>query len=194
MQDGAGARSTATVTVTITGAADGRTVNGTNRPDVIDASYPNGTTSGEDIVYAGNGNDTVYGLGGADTLYGGNGDDALFGGAGIDWLYGENGDDRLDGGTGDDFLVGGRGNDQLTGGTGRDTFVFAISKGDASGSDVITDFTWDDRIDVDPQTSVRLVRLRADVTGDGVADTVLQVGQATVTLSGFTGWGNDLLV
>jgi VCBS repeat-containing protein len=194
MEDAAGVRSTATVTVTITGVADGRAVNGTNRPDLIDTFYPNGTTSGEDVVHAGNGDDTVHGLGGADILYGGNGDDALFGGNGIDWLYGENGDDRLDGGAGDDFLIGGRGNDQMTGGSGRDTFVYFASKGEVSGSDLITDFTFDDCIDVDPLTSVRLLSAGTDVTGDGFADTVLRIGQANVVLSGFTGWSNDLLV
>ncbi len=194
MQDAAGVRSTASVSVTIKGVADGRTVNGTNRPDLINESYPNGTTSGEDVVYAGNGEDTVYGLGGADILYGANGNDALFGDDGIDWLYGESGDDRLDGGSGDDLLVGGRGNDRMTGGTGRDTFAYRSSNGEVSGSDLITDFTLNDRIDVDPVTSVRILSAGTDTTGDGVADTVLKIGQASVVLSGFTGWSNDLLV
>jgi VCBS repeat-containing protein len=194
MQDAAGVRSTASVSVTIKGVADGRTVNGTNRPDLINEFYPNGTTSGEDVVYAGNGEDTVYGLGGADILYGANGNDALFGDDGIDWLYGESGDDRLDGGSGDDLLVGGRGNDRMTGGTGRDTFAYRSSNGEVSGSDLITDFTLNDRIDVDPVTSVRILSAGTDTTGDGVADTVLKIGQASVVLSGFTGWSNDLLV
>jgi hypothetical protein len=194
MQDAAGVRSTASVSVTIKGVADGRTVNGTSRPDLINESYPNGTTSGEDVVYAGNGEDTVYGLGGADILYGANGNDALFGDDGIDWLYGESGDDRLDGGSGDDLLVGGRGNDRMTGGTGRDTFAYRSSNGEVSGSDLITDFTLNDRIDVDPVTSVRILSAGTDTTGDGVADTVLKIGQASVVLSGFTGWSNDLLV
>lgn len=98
--------------------------------DVIGARTMN------DLVDAGNGNDTVWGdypgytavpgndwlEGGAgnDTLYGGSGDDLLLGGSGSDVLYGEAGNDALRGATGNDNLQGGDGNDLLIGGTGDD--------------------------------------------------------------------------
>jgi Ca2+-binding RTX toxin-like protein len=85
-----------------------------------------------DEVHAGHGNDTVTGsdffLGGPDVLYGDHGDDHLFGSSSSDRLFGGNGDDTLIGGdleydNGDDFLNGGNGNDILDGSKGCDTLV-----------------------------------------------------------------------
>lgn len=122
MADRAGVQSTATVTVTVQGVANGANINGTNKNDTA----LNGTAADETID-GGNGDDVVSGLAGADTLYGGNGNDKLFGGQGIDKLFGDNGGDVLNGGAGDDVL---------TGGNGVDVFVF-----DAGfGKDTITDF------------------------------------------------------
>ena len=121
VQDSAGAASTAIVSITITGVADGLVINGQNGAGTLTG------TSGDDIISGQNGIDVIYGLEGADQSWGGNGDDRLFGGHSIDRLYGENGSDRLDRGPGNDFLSGGRGSD---------TFVFAPG----FGNDVITDF------------------------------------------------------
>jgi len=85
---------------------------------------------GSDVIHAGGGNDTVWGsysiTGGPDLLYGDNGHDSLFGSSGSDGLFGGNGNDTLIGGdieydNGNDFLSGGRGNDILDGLKGRDT-------------------------------------------------------------------------
>ena len=89
----------------------------------------NPADSGNDTIYAGNGNDhiwagagddTAYGEDGNDTISGEAGNDVLFGGAGNDTLNGGEGDDYLDGGLGNDTLWGGNGNDNLIGGTGDD--------------------------------------------------------------------------
>jgi endonuclease/exonuclease/phosphatase family metal-dependent hydrolase len=81
------------------------------------------------VIFAGPGNDTVWGGSGSnfidggdgnDVLVGGPGNDTLRGGAGNDMLYGLGGDDFLDGGPGNDYLYGGPGNDILLGGDGND--------------------------------------------------------------------------
>ena len=87
------------------------------------------------IVYAGGGDDTIYGSKKGDKLYGQEGDDYIEGGAGNDVLYGGAGNDSIYGQEGDDYLEGGAGNDYLNGGAGNDTYVF--SKGD--GKDTIYD-------------------------------------------------------
>jgi Ca2+-binding RTX toxin-like protein len=68
----------------------------------------------------GAGNDWLYG-GGADcTIYGGSGNDHVVGGDGDDWLFGEDGDDEVLGLDGDDVLYGSAGDDYLRGDEGED--------------------------------------------------------------------------
>ena len=71
-------------------------------------------------IFAGQGNDTVYGnsdqnliwgLDGDDSIYGGGDTDAVLGGLGNDNLFGEDGDDGIMGQSGDDYIDGGLGND-----------------------------------------------------------------------------------
>ncbi|MBB4082851.1 beta strand repeat-containing protein [Brevundimonas lenta] len=97
------------------------------------------TFGGDDLVYAGDANNTVsmgdgddvaYAMGGIDLVFGGFGDDRLYGGAGSDTLYADidydpnqaagSGADFLDGGEGNDTLYGGAGDDVLVGGAGGD--------------------------------------------------------------------------
>lgn len=59
-------------------------------------------TSGDDLIDAGDGDDTIYGLAGNDTLFGWTGDDVIDGGDGNDWIFGEGGIDILIGGAGRD--------------------------------------------------------------------------------------------
>jgi Ca2+-binding RTX toxin-like protein len=108
----------------------------------------NGTTSGDtlyghdavgDVIFAGNGGDTAYGLAGADVMYGGEGndflhgergDDTIYGGADIDRLYGGAGDDQIYGGANDDTIFMGNGEDFADGGTGFNTLsYFARTQG-----------------------------------------------------------------
>ena len=77
-----------------------------------------------DQIFAGSGNDLVYG---------GNGDDKIDGEDGNDWLEGGSGNDRLAGSAGDDVILGGDGNDDITGGLGIDTLL-------GEGGD--DNFTW----------------------------------------------------
>jgi Ca2+-binding RTX toxin-like protein len=65
--------------------------------------------------------------------------------ASADEIYGMGGNDVLDGAGGNDILIGGSGNDMLTGGTGNDRFVFDERY---FGTDTITDFSGNDRIDL----------------------------------------------
>jgi len=81
VRDSGGLTSTASVSVTVTGIADGITRTGSN------------------------GADTLMGTSGEDHLYGGNGNDLLLGGSGHDWLQGDRGDDVLTGDSGRDTFV-----------------------------------------------------------------------------------------
>lgn len=98
-------------------------------------------------------NDTLVGTPGPDILRGTNSSDRIHGEGGDDHLYGNGGNDRLYGDDGDDLIDGSLGRDTLEGGAGSDTFVYsAITQsyegGGQSYSDLILDFTGDDRIDV----------------------------------------------
>lgn len=85
--------------------ADG-TVTGTAGADVIDGSFTDtdgdSVTSGDDTILAGDGNDTVLGLGGDDSIDGGSGNDTLIG----DQDPVNDGMDTISGGTGDDVIYG----------------------------------------------------------------------------------------
>ena len=155
-----GLTSTATVSVTVTGVADGISQNGGNGNDVVNG------TPGEDRLDGGNGNDVVNGLGGHDLLKGGNGNDSLYGGSGNDILLGENGSDLLFGGDGRDVLAGGNGNDSLNGGAGADIFQF----GKGGGRDTVFDF----EVAVDKIALADGIGVAGsyagDVNGDGVTD------------------------
>jgi Ca2+-binding RTX toxin-like protein len=68
--------------------------------------------AGNDLLFGGDGNDSISGGAGADLLYGGAGDDTLNGGTGRD---------RLSGGSGDDVLITVDGElDYVNGGAGHD--------------------------------------------------------------------------
>lgn len=88
----------------------------TFRTNAVTASANAGATSGE----SGEG-DTL----GTDIeiVFGGQGNDTLAAGVRAAWLFGCEGDDTLTGGTGDDVLVGGPGNDLMNGLAGSDRFV-----------------------------------------------------------------------
>jgi hypothetical protein len=155
--DPAGLTSTATVSVTVTGIADGVALSGGNGHDNMVG------TAGEDSLNGGNGNDVLSGLGGHDLLLGGNGTDSLYGGSG------------------NDVLAGGSGNDLLSGGSGSDAFRFARG----GGSDTILDFDTDeDRLVLDgigiAGSSV------GDINGDGIADLTIAFsnGGGSVVLLG----------
>lgn len=74
---------------------------------------------------------TVFAGAGNDRIFGGAGDDLLNGGEGNDRIHGRDGNDTIDGGNGRNRLFGHRGNDHLIGGAQRD-----VAMG-GSGDDVI---------------------------------------------------------
>ena len=92
---------------------------------------PAGSTSGNDFVDAGLGDDAILGQGGDDRLIGGNGADYIEGGPGQDWLEGDAGEDDLVGGSsfiesvtgnaavgqpdGADLILGGADDDAMAG-------------------------------------------------------------------------------
>lgn len=181
VSDGNGGSDTGVLLIDVTGVG-GRVVNGTERADVIDASFGGGqgTTMGNDTVRAGNGADVVLGLRGADVIWGGNGADEILGGLGRDELRGETGGDRLDGGAGNDLLDGGQGADILTGGAGADTFLF----GKSGGADIVTDFdATQDRLQFGAGISIRSLSV-VDGNADGVLDTMLHLTNGSVLLQG----------
>jgi hypothetical protein len=90
---------------------------------------------GNDCVYGGRGDDEIYGGDGCDWLIGGAGDDILDGGSGCDFLFGCAGADDLSGGDGTDFLFGGAGSDSLIGGQGNDWLFGGSGDDDLDGGD-----------------------------------------------------------
>jgi Ca2+-binding RTX toxin-like protein len=90
------------------------------------------------------GPDTLNGTAVGETIHGAGGNDHINGGGGNDHLYGDEGND---------VISGDLGRDTLSGGAGADTFVFthltqSYVGGGTSFSDLILDFSSDDRIDV----------------------------------------------
>lgn len=90
-------------------------------------------------IWAGSGDDSIYGAGGHDALGGGTGHDLIEGAAGNDIIYaGQEGNDTIDGGDGDDQIFGGTGNDILNGGDGVDE-LFGGAGNDVVGGGAGTD-------------------------------------------------------
>src|SRR4029077_6794575 len=92
-------------------------------------------SSGDDILNAGPGNDSITGDGGNDPLYGRYGNDTVAGGTGNDSVHGDSGNDCLFGNSGTDSLDGGLGDDTLHG--DNDTAGGAST---APGSDTLVDY------------------------------------------------------
>jgi Ca2+-binding RTX toxin-like protein len=80
--------------------------------------------AGNDVVFAGTGNDRVDGSDGNDLVAAGGGDDLIRGQNGSDLLAGNEGADRIRAGTGSDVVLGGGGADELFGESGNDAFIF----------------------------------------------------------------------
>lgn len=86
-------------------------------------------TSGNHIIYGGQGSDSLSALAGDDSIYGEEGNEFIDGYGGNDYLDGGSGFDWLRGGAGDDTLDGGTGNDLLSGDQGNNTYLFGRGDG-----------------------------------------------------------------
>jgi VCBS repeat-containing protein len=176
MKDASGAVSSATVTVTVTGVADGANIMGTIKSDTGSTALVG--TALDEAIYGNNGDDQMFGNGGSDHLFGENGEDTLNGGIGIDFL---------DGGNGKDVLIGGKGSDFLTGGLGNDVFVFNADSA-STDVDVITDFNvGNDSLQLLNGLSITALN-KVDFNHDGVFDTELVLSNGShVELLGVSG-------
>jgi Ca2+-binding RTX toxin-like protein len=129
-----------TITVsdgTFTSSINIRVIVGTNKTEVINIGT---TTVGTDMIFGGNGDDTINSGAGNDLICGGNGGGAVNGGLGDDTIDGGNGNDTLRGGDGNDLILGGGGNDTLEGGNDND-----ILDG-GSGTDILRGESGDDTL------------------------------------------------
>jgi Ca2+-binding RTX toxin-like protein len=100
-------------------------------------------TKAPDVIVAGGGGNTIFGMGGNDSICAGAGADRLHGGRGSDGLQGGEGQDRVHGESGNDFAAGGPGaHDVVNGGPGDD----ALSGG-SGDFDVLSGGPGNDRVD-----------------------------------------------
>ena len=140
---------------TIYGGSGNDKIWGGEDNDFIDSGSGNDTVdgeSGDDTIWAWQGNDTLYGGDGNDNIdagqdhdlvYGGSGNDTIYGdrndwtnrGNGNDSLYGESGNDYIDGGEGNDYIDGGTENDTLIGFWGNDTLLGGSGNDTLDGGD-----------------------------------------------------------
>jgi Ca2+-binding RTX toxin-like protein len=139
-----------------------------------------GSTAG-DVLRGGADADTIDGGAGDDFHLNGNqGNDSIAGGAGNDTLYGGRDNDTLSGGDGADRLSGDLGNDLLTGGAGGDTFMLRAG----GGADTVSDFqAGSDRIGLATGATY--------TTAVSGGNTVVTVGDATLTLTGVSNFSAD---
>ena len=163
---------------TITGSSDGMPTD----PDFFD------TQLFGDVIDAGPGNDTVFGLGGADLIRGGDGDDHIesgsgsdyvLAGAGQDWVFvGHDLGETVYAGEGNDTVYGSHaGEDELFGEDGNDDLF------GQGGNDTLSGGLGDDVIDGGAGADV--------VNGDDGNDELLGGGGAGDQLNG--GAGNDII-
>ncbi|MBY0587082.1 serine hydrolase [bacterium] len=106
-----------------------------------------------ELVFGGDGADTIFGSSLSDTINGGDGDDIIIGSidpstagdllnadGGSDIVIGSDGNDTINGGEGNDVLIGSEGNDLITGGSG-DDFIVGMAGADTifggTGSDLL---------------------------------------------------------
>jgi len=141
------------ITFTMTGGAGNDLLTGGFLSDVIGGGpgldlVEGGLPSCEsfdsgDVLYGGEGTDTILGQGGNDVIHGGHDPDAIEGGIGNDFIRGGTGGDAITGGDGSDVLRGGFGDDTLHGTDGSPGNDSLNGKGgtdtcDADTGDVIT--------------------------------------------------------
>ena len=100
--------------------------------DRIVTALPSFTLGGEveDLIYTGSVAFAGTGSAAHNIIWAGNGADTLHGGLGNDTLVGNAGNDSIHGGDGIDRILAGAGDDVLDGGAGNDVFVYRAGFGD----------------------------------------------------------------
>ncbi|MBI1173367.1 matrixin family metalloprotease [bacterium] len=171
-----------------------------------------------EVVYMGNGNDTVTGAGVDDTIYGGGGDDLLSGlgaSGSVDYIYGGSGNDTIDGGGYVDNVYGGAGDDtfktagtwyvdNVYGGDGIDTLDLSTNTSDSFNVDLSAGSYGYRNLGgsyvVNTVENVIGSALNDSITGDDLAN-MLYGGTGDDTINGrggvdqmYGGAGNDLFV
>ncbi len=171
-------------------AGDG-IVDGTDLGDTIDLAYVDGDgdqidnndailpgeAPNDDIVLAGDGNDSVSSFDGDDEVYLEDGDDTAFGGIGNDEILGGDGDDDIFGEAVNDVLAGGDGADEIRGGANNgqigggdgddelfgddgDDILFGNADNDiiegGTGADLLSGGTGQDQIDLGSDDNIDL--------------------------------------
>ncbi len=95
--------------------------------DMIKSYYgttgSNKITTDKEVVNALAGNDKVTLTGNGQVVYAGEGKDTVYGGEGDNEIYGEDGNDVIYGGAGNEYIEGGLGADSIYGGEGNDTIM-----------------------------------------------------------------------
>jgi serralysin len=139
----------------------------------------------DDIIYGGDGDDTMYGVAGDDKLYGGNGNDMIQGNSGDDYAEGNAGNDVIQGNSGADTLSGGDGNDVIEGNSDNDTLY-----GDG-GDDRLSGGSGDDALSGGSNNDILNGDSGNDFLDGGSGDDTLNGGSGDDWMQGDS--GNDKL-
>jgi Ca2+-binding RTX toxin-like protein len=158
-----------------------------------DDSFTGNATA--NLIYGGDGADTLRGLGGADALYTGDGRDVLYGGGGVDYIsafaftgdktiYGGADTDIISLGDGDDLCHGGQGDDQLNLNDGNDTSADTLFGDD--GDDTLATGGGNDRLYGGVGHDTLQLQPTGPVTVDlRLASQTIAIGASTLTIAGF---------
>lgn len=157
---------------------------------------------GDDTVFGGSGNDNIFGAQGDDTIFGRDGNDYIVGAAGDNEIYGQNGDDLIyggqvafvSGGNGDDTIFGGGLADEISGDAGNDLVEAGggddIVRGGA-GNDILHGFTGNDTLMGDAGEDMLDGSSGMDTIHGGPDNDTIEGGSGEDTIYG--GLGDDVI-
>ena len=169
------------------------TIDGGDGNDQIDVNW--NTSTHQNTISGGNGNDTISGGLGNDTILGGLGDDNIYDGNGNNSIDGGDGNDNLQGGTGNDFILGGAGNDNIGDVSGNNTLSGGL------GNDVINGGSGNDSILGDAGNDSLYDYAGNNTISGGDGNDTINGGNDNDTISGdlgidylYGGDGNDTFI
>jgi len=147
--------------------------------------FVSGGSNGHNMLFAGTGAATLIGGGDDDELFANGsqaqslraagGNETLFAGfaSGSVTLQAGSGHDQLIAGLGNETLIAGTGSATMTGGFGNDRFAFI--KGEAGGTDLLLNFTGQDKVD--------LIGYGSNAVSDALKTQKVSDGSVTITLA-----------